>query len=57
MEMKISGKIEMSMKRYQSKMKMLTLYSYKYLGVYIDEQLNFNENAQYIFKKSYFLRL
>ena len=51
--MKISGKIEMSMKRYQSKMKMLTLYSYKYLGVYIDEQLNFNENAQYISKKSY----
>ena len=25
--------------------------SYKYLGVYIDDQLNFSENAQYLFKK------
>ena len=25
--------------------------SYKYLGVYMNDQLNFSENAQYIFKK------
>ena len=25
--------------------------SYKCLGVYIDDQLNFSENAQYLFKK------
>ena len=35
--------------------------SYKYLGVYIDDQLNFSENAQYLFKKGiqriHFLRL
>ena len=35
--------------------------SYKYLCVYIDDQLNFSENAQYLFKKGiqgiHFLRL
>ena len=35
--------------------------SYKFLGVYIDDQLNFSENAQYLFKKGiqriHFLRL
>ena len=35
--------------------------SYKHLGVYIDDQLNFSENAQYLFKKGiqriHFLRL
>ena len=27
--------------------------SYKYIGVYIDDQLNVSENVQYLFKKAY----
>ena len=26
---------------------------YTYIGVYIDDQLSFSENAQYLFKKAY----
>ena len=39
----------------------IVVRSYTYLGVYIDDQLNFSENAQYLFKKGiqriHFLRL